>query len=66
MLVSSFAGLAAALVVYCGFIAYEFVKAGRAGLAIGVGVFPRIATQPKFLLSAGIAFALAFYQIARR
>ena len=59
-------GFAAATVVYVAFVAIEFVKAGRSNFAVGVGVFPDVATRPGFLVAAAAAFALAFYAVVRR
>jgi len=66
IVLSTFVGLAAAFVVYLVFVAREFVKAGRSGLAMGIGVFPYVATRPAFWILAAIAFALAVYIIAHR
>ena len=54
---------AAAAVVYLAFVAWEFVKAGLAGVALGVGVFPYVATRPTFLIAAGGAFVLVLYKV---
>ena len=66
ILLSTCMGLAAVFVVYLVFVAREFVKAGRSGLAMGIGVFPHVATRPAFWALAAIAFALVFYMIAQQ
>jgi len=56
-------GLAAVVVVYLAFLAHEFVKAGRANVALGMGALPYVATRPAFLIAAAVAFALALYKV---
>ena len=64
VVISTLGGFAAVFVVYVTFVAHEFVKSGRLGRAMGLGVFPYVAMRPEFLIVAGLAFAMAFYKVA--
>ena len=60
----SLLGLAAVIVVFLVFLAHEFVKAGESNVAVGIGVLLYVATRPTFLVTAAMAFGLAFYKVA--
>jgi len=58
-------GLAAVIVVFLVFLAHEFVKAGQSNVAVGIpGVLLYVATRPTFLVTAAVAFGLAFHKVA--
>jgi len=56
-------GLAAVIVVYLTFLAHEFVRAGRANVALGIGTLAYVATRPGFLITAAVAFLLCLYKV---
>ena len=65
ILISSVIGFAAVLLVYVAFVAHEFLKASRDGHAVGIGVLAFVVVSPFFWITAVIAFALAFFAVAR-
>ena len=56
-------GLVAAIVVYLAFLAHEFVRAGRANVALGIGTLAHVVTRPGFLIAAALAFLLCLYEV---
>jgi hypothetical protein len=48
-----------AIVVYLAFLAHQFLTAGQAGRALGIGVFLSILKRPAFWVIAALACAVA-------
>ena len=51
-------GIVAIVVVYLAFLAHQFLTAGQAGRALGIGVFLSILQRPSFWVIAALACAV--------